>query len=593
MFFRQFYFKFTFIFFLLINFFIYSSQEAEDILNHLGTESFFDQEKNHLLVKLSFEIKDGFHLNSDKPLQEFLIGTDLQFLENDKVLENIKISYPERQIKEINGDKVSWFSGKIDFFAIIKNKKNTDKIKFQLNYQGCTDEGQCYIPVKITKELSESNIKVVSQQDFVKTFRSQFGSSFEEDESSKTTNKDSSSQPFLLAMLFFAFLGGIILNFMPCVLPIFSLKIYGLVSKKETKKERITISIFYTFGILFCFLLLWIFIASLLSLGKSIGWGFHFQDPIFVTIITIVVLLVMLNQWDIFPTPAFGMNQDVNSNKSLASKSFFEGLFISVMSTSCSAPLLSVAVSFAVSQSLFVIALIFLSIGIGFATPMVALYWFTWLRKIFPKPGAWLVLFKTLIGFSLLAVLIWLSTVFYQLSDWVLYQRFLWLLFLITLFSTLYSFMVKKKPNQTLLFFSVLMLVNIIAVILFFRFEKKKELWQPLNQQTYSQYIENKSNDKIVFIDFTAAWCFTCQFNKKWILENKEVKEFFTEKKVILLRADMTKKSEYLTNLLEQYDRKSIPVYIIYGKQKDKQPIVIDFLTKDKLIKKITKVDEL
>ena len=127
------------------------------------------------------------------------------------------------------------------------------------------------------------------------------------------------------------------------------------------------------------------------------------------------------------------------------------------------------------------------------------------------------------------------------------------------------------------------MMINIFAIIFFFRFEKKQEIWLPLNEKTYRKYVENKKETDSVFIDFTAAWCFTCQFNKKWILENEEIKNKFTEKKLILLRADMTKKNIYLSNLLAKYERKSIPVYIFYNK--DNAPIVLDFLSKDKLLK--------
>ena len=544
-------------------------------------KSIFDKKK--IFLKLSFEIKKGYHLNSNQPLQEYLIPTKLEFFKNDQLLENVEMYYPKKAIKEIDGEKVSWYSGKIDFFIIIKGQKKIDNIQFLLSYQSCNDEGSCYPPAEISESIKSLDLTDGEKENLLLSFK-------EKTKKPSTKNDTTTTKkPFLLAMLFFAFLGGILLNFMPCVLPIFSLKIYGLIAKKETKKERITISIFYTLGILFSFLLLWIFIAVLLSLGKNIGWGFHFQEPIFVVMIAVVVLLVMLNQWNLLPIPAFGVNQTVNSNRSLSSKSFFEGLFISVMSTSCSAPLLSVAVSFAISQTILVIGLILFSIGLGFATPMVALYWFTWLRKIFPKPGNWLIVFKNLIGFSLLAVLIWLCSVFYQLSDWFFYQRFLWLLFFISIFSAIYALLIKKKPSKSFLFFIILIVIHLLFILLFFNFKQKKDIWQPLNQTTYNKYVENKQKGTIVFIEFTAAWCFTCQFNKKWILEDNEIEKNFIKKEVILLRADMTKKNKYLDNLLEKYQRKSIPVYVFYGKEETSEPIVLDLLTKGKLLKILSK----
>ena len=222
-------------------------------------------------------------------------------------------------------------------------------------------------------------------------------------------------------MLFYAFIGGLILNIMPCVLPVIALKILGFVGEARNDPARVRkLGLVYTLGVLVSFLVLAGAVIAVKSAGHKAGWGMQFGNPHFIVALTILVVLVALNLFGVFEVTlggkAMGAAGDLASKHGFAG-AFFNGILATVLATPCTAPFLSIALGFAFAQSTAIIVLIFLSVGIGLALPYLVLSFQPAWLKFLPKPGAWMEKFKIFMGFPMLATGIWLFTLASGNSD--------------------------------------------------------------------------------------------------------------------------------------------------------------------------------
>ncbi|HEY2329436.1 MAG TPA: protein-disulfide reductase DsbD domain-containing protein, partial [Verrucomicrobiae bacterium] len=221
--------------------------------------------------------------------------------------------------------------------------------------------------------------------------------------------------PPLWQMLFFAFIGGLILNIMPCVLPVIALKILGFVSEAKSSPARVrALGGIYAVGVLFSFLVLAAVVIGVKAAGHQAGWGMQFGSPIFIVCLTTLVMLVALNLFGVFEVTVGGKTLD--SANELASRhgargAFFNGVLATTLATPCTAPFLAPALGFAFAQSGAVILLVFLTVGLGLASPYVLLSWNPAWLKFLPKPGAWMEKFKIAMGFPMLATVVWLFNV--------------------------------------------------------------------------------------------------------------------------------------------------------------------------------------
>src|SRR6185312_1975493 len=230
-----------------------------------------------------------------------------------------------------------------------------------------------------------------------------------------TANPTITRPPQSLWQIFlYAFIGGLILNIMPCVLPVIALKILGFVgdARKDPRRVRI-LGLVYTLGVLVSFLVLAGAVIALKAAGHKAGWGLQFSNPHFVVALTILVFLVALNLFGVFEVTlggrAMGAAGELASKQGVAG-AFFNGILATVLATPCTAPFLSLALGFAFAQSTAIIVMIFLSVGIGLASPYLVLSFQPAWLKFLPKPGAWMEKFKILMGFPMLATGVWLLT---------------------------------------------------------------------------------------------------------------------------------------------------------------------------------------
>jgi len=405
----------------------------------------------------------------------------------------------------------------------------------------------------------------------------------------------------IVTFLFFGFIGGFILNLMPCVLPVISLKIFGFIKQAGQSRQKIFRSgLAFTAGIFAWFIGLALLLIALKAAGRDVTWGgFQFTNAYFVLGLSVVVLVFALNLFGVFeismPQTATrsvldwtGAQGDVGS--------FFQGVFATVLATPCTAPFLGTALGFAFSQSPAVILSMFLAIAAGMSAPYFLLSAQpAWLRFL-PQPGPWMLHVKQFMGFLLLATLLFLLYVLgaQRGLDGAIWASCFLLIVAIACWMK-GAFIVPTASAAKRTASAVVMLVLLIASGVYFignKFQSAKidiaqgqqGDWQPFTPERLQS---ERDQGHAVFVDFTAAWCLTCKFNEKAVLENSDVRAAFERHGVVKLKADWTNGDPVITKLLQHFGRPGVPLYVLYP-GKSEEPIVFpELLTKSILLDKL------
>jgi len=376
-----------------------------------------------------------------------------------------------------------------------------------------------------------------------------------------------------------AFLGGLILNLMPCVFPVLFLKGLSLVhSSNEGRGRQRAHGLVYTAGIVVSF---WVIVAALLILragGRELGWGFQLQSPGFVAVLASLVFFLGLSLAGQFE---IGLSL-MSTGGDLAQKpgltgSFFTGVLATVVATPCMAPLMGAAVGFALAQPAWVTFLVFTALGLGLALPYLLLTMQPQWTSFLPKPGAWMETLKQAVSVPLFGTAIWLVWVYGQLYSPEGVDRTVWLLsgFLVLAMA---GWALGKWPAK---WGSAIAAVVLIVVALALPLHKPAVdtlVWQPY---TEANFAAARATGQPVFIDFTAAWCLSCQVNERAVLKSKDVEKELTKNHVQLLKADWTQYDAAITRELTTLGRSGVPTYVIYPPGKVSNPDVLpELLTK-------------
>ena len=392
---------------------------------------------------------------------------------------------------------------------------------------------------------------------------------------------------FFFTIILIAMLGGLILNVMPCVLPVISLKFISVLKNKDTKSyNSIRSSFFITaLGIITSFVLLSIILIIIKSIGVSIGWGMQFQQPIFLMIISLILFLFFLNLLGLFNfyiPPVLNNFFIIKKNNSLYND-FFNGFFATILATPCSAPFVGTAVSAAFTQSYILMISIFFFMGIGMSAPYILAGLFPQMVKLLPKPGPWMIKLKYILAFLIFGTILWIGNILLN------HFNYLFIFICIFLFSVIFV-SIKYIDN----FKNILILVSILAFfsLSFFNYLKNDSInyeknWLDFNNVKIEEIINQK---KIVFVDITADWCATCQYNKIKVINSKKIKNIFVKNQIILIRGDWTKPNEKIEKYLNKFNRFGIPFNIIYGEKFPDGIILSELLTKDEIIKAINQL---
>lgn len=377
----------------------------------------------------------------------------------------------------------------------------------------------------------------------------------------------------ILYYIIMAFIGGIILNFMPCVLPVISIKLFGLIKHKHsTQSEIIKHNFFYTLGVLSTFSALGIAITLLKLGGETIGWGFQLQSPIFVASMIIFLLVFTLNMFGLFEfmTPGGKSLGNIKISKNFFGD-FVSGVLATVLSTPCSAPFLGTALTFAFISSTTTIMLIFTSIGLGLSFPFIMTGIFPKLLIFLPRPGEWMNHLKKFLGLTLLITIVWLMDVFINITS--LPTSFLKLnIGLILIFFTIYYYHHVSKKVIALIILTTISIAPLVSLVVeenkssnqdnieTITADVKWTKWSPANMRKLTE------NNEDAIINFTAKWCLTCKVNHRLVFDTDDFNSFVKNNNIKLLSADWTKRDPIISKWLKKHNMVGVPAYFILKK---------------------------
>ena len=404
--------------------------------------------------------------------------------------------------------------------------------------------------------------------------------------------------------ILFAFVGGIILNLMPCVLPVLSIKVLGFIQQAgESRKKVASHNLAFTLGVLVSF---WILAGGLLVLragGEQLGWGFQLQSPAFLVVLSSFIFLIGLNLLGVFEVGTTLTGVGAGSRRSGTIGSFVTGITATVVATPCTAPFMGSALGYSLTQPVAVSLAIFTALALGMAAPYVLLTSSPILLKFVPKPGRWMESLKHAMGFLLIATVIWLA--------WVL--------------------SIQSGPDSILVLLAALLLIGVAAWILGrwggLTIDRGRRLiaqslaviivvlavtaaatnvpqssasyastanvgelnWEPFSPERVA---EVRGEGKPLLIDFTAAWCLSCKVNERVAFGSSDVQDKLDKLEVVTMKADWTSRDERITQALAKFGRNSVPLYVLYTGKSDQPPVVLpEILTPGIVLDALSKLE--
>ena len=397
-----------------------------------------------------------------------------------------------------------------------------------------------------------------------------------------------------MTALVFAFLGGLILNIMPCVLPVLSIKILGFVREAGANQQRLAYhGLSYTAGVLSCFTVLAAVLLALRASGESLGWGFQLQSPVLVTLLTYLMLLVGLNLAGVFSVGGKLMNAGHSlTGISGLPGTFATGVLAAIVASPCTAPFMGAALGYAITRPAPESLAVFLSLGAGFALPVLLLSLFpAWLQFI-PKPGNWMKRFKQALAFPMFATAAWLLWVLSQQTDTWVYGGALAGLVILAFVAWLYGQWTPRGWRLWLLgTCTAAALMLVIGPMLASDPSAQPRLDSSDDRPWSEQQVQElTAAGRPVFVNFTAAWCITCKVNEQLALSTDNTRQLFEARSIAYLVADWTRRDPAITRQLERYGRSGVPLYLLYPPAAEQPVVLPQLLTEGNIAEAIDKL---
>lgn len=405
-------------------------------------------------------------------------------------------------------------------------------------------------------------------------------------------------------IILFALIGGFILNLMPCVLPVLSLKVLNVISHGGGAKRRVRRSFLMTAaGILFSFFVLATVTVVFKQTGHMIGWGVQFQQPIFLVLLILLLTIFAANLWEQFEIalPRFLIDRiDPHYHPKLAGD-FATGAFATLLATPCTAPFLGTAIGFALARGAAEIYIVFLSLGFGMILPYLTIAAWPRMAICLPKPGIWMVYLRRLLGCALAATAIWLlfvlSAEIAPLAVVAIAASTFFLLFILATWRRRF-----RKYKRLLPY--VALVGSIVPFVIAFNanyFVSANDMeyknlatassaeWRAFDERAISELV---GQGKVVFVDITADWCLTCKANKKFVLSNAEIRQALHHNdKVVAMQADWTNPNPTIAAFLQKYGRYGIPFNAVFGPAAPNGIILPELLSPSAIIDALKKAD--
>ena len=521
--------------------------------------------------------------NIDVVIQQGDFSSSIHSKEIRSYLNKVPTEFPQNYIVQKLDDK---------FFiqSDVDNGKHFQKVYFFPKVYGLTNFVKEQIYEKnqnsfvLEIEASRVDLQMKSFEGVLETYDGQRERFYEISYPLETSASDQNQSIILL--IIFAFLGGLILNIMPCVFPILSIKILRFVEHSENSSaQTYKFGIFYALGSILSFLLIATALISLKSSGENIGWGFQLQYPLVISVLFyLFIALGYMFMSDLVFGSRLGQLSSLAQVKNESLESFLTGVLAVVVASPCTAPFMGSAIGFALLQPSANSFLIFFSLGLGFALPYLILSLKPSLLSFLPKPGQWMETFKQFMAFPMWASALWLlwvlsgqvdsDTVLLVLIGGLAISLALWLL----------------EKNTTSLS-SIKWLIRLLAALLIFisllilpteysSDDQANENELLFTEDLLQEYLDNK---QLVFLNFTADWCITCKVNERVALKSTKVLALMNAKNIKYIEADWTRKDAVIAKKLEEYGRTGVPLYLLYSSKGE--PIILpEILTEDILL---------
>ncbi len=564
-----------------------------------------DAGSKKLIAAIHFKISSGWKICS-KDSEGIGMPPNFDFT-GSKNYSAHKIYWPQPEFHEEKiGDetfKYSTYQNEVIIPIEIDLQKidEATELTLALDYSLCKD---VCIPVSekfsliIPSEIDSASLKEIEKfysKKFIETsplLQKEGGATPSPTSSASTDQPESTLSLRLVAYIFFALLGGLILNVMPCVLPVLSIKLLSVIDRPNAQLERIRFAFFSTtLGILFCFLIFALLACTIKFTGNELGWGLQFQNPHFLIFLIIVVTFVTANLMGKFEITfeqvvATFLNKKIDESekkKNIFVPNFFSGILATLLATPCSAPFLGSAISFALVQNFTIIFVIFFCIGIGFSAPYIILFFAPRLVHLLPKPGMWMIQIKYFLALLMAATVLWLLYILSSNLD--LTATILISLMVVAIF---FSFKISDK----ILKYATIILIVGSAFALPGDFHKRHKvsteraegLWQTFNEEEiYRQVREGK----VVLINVSADWCITCKFNKINVLQSEEIVLLLKRGDIIGMRGDITRPNPEIMEFMRKHNRFAIPFDVVYGPGAPNGLLNSELLNKGELLKLI------
>ncbi len=470
----------------------------------------------------------------------------------------------------------------------LQDSKGTSELVAKLDYGLCKD---VCIPVsesfllKISNEIDQESLATI--QKFLEK------KIISEEKTSKAAKKIDPTITILSAILL-AIFGGAILNIMPCVLPVLSIKLLSVIKHSDAPISRIRFAFLSTiFGILICFFVFAVLASAIKLTGNSLGWGLQFQNPYFLISLIVILVLFLGNLLGVFEinfdqilTSILNKKiTDSEGKKNIFIPNFLSGVLAVLLATPCSAPFLGSAISFALTQNFSTIFLISISIGLGFSLPYIILLISPKLVYLLPKPGAWMLQIKQILAGLLAATIMWLIYVLSQNIGAM--PAFLAGALAISILACI------RIKSELLKYLSIALIASLTFALpagLKNHQSAQKEIYESfwLNFDEAEIY-QHVAQGQVVVIDVTADWCLSCKFNKLRILQDEEVMAKLKSGNIIAMRGDITKPNEEIMKYLHKNNRFAIPFNAVYGPKAPQGLLTSELLTKKELFELIEK----